>query len=174
MAQRSKKTQRAQYENLINFLENNPVLVTGKTRSSDPNKISNLWQAFANAENARGNGPPKTADQWKKIFNDWKVNTKKKSREIQVELNRTGGGVAVKKELTDLEERLLQLISSIHLGDPAIPDQLGGSTSQGVEVIDVPFEEENQYLTNEEEIIIEMEPPLEPALLDNTQGMSAR
>ncbi|KAF5275501.1 hypothetical protein FQR65_LT16634 [Abscondita terminalis] len=60
-----------------------------------------LWLTFANEENARGNGPPKT-----------------------------GGGPSCNKELTDLEERLFNLISKIHLGDPLIKDSPGGCSIQ--------------------------------------------
>ncbi|KAJ8972068.1 hypothetical protein NQ314_000392 [Rhamnusium bicolor] len=61
----------------------------------------------------------------KVIFNEWKINTRRKSREIMQNLGRTGGGEPINKKLSDIEERLLNLISKIHVGDDVIPDSLG-------------------------------------------------
>lgn len=57
---------------------------------------------------------------------EWKANTKRKSREIKIERLRTGGGKKKLKDLTDLEQRLLTLISCVHLGSDELPDSLGG------------------------------------------------
>ncbi|KAK4873299.1 hypothetical protein RN001_015328 [Aquatica leii] len=108
MARRLKKTTRVQYQNLIIFVEKNRNVIIGKTRSTDCENINSLWQKFASEENARGNGPVKSAKQWRKIFNEWKVNTKRKSREISL----GGHGQPSNKKLNLLEERLLQLISN--------------------------------------------------------------
>lgn len=53
------------------------------------------------------------------ILTEWKANTKRKSH--------TGGGPPSKKKLTDLKERLLSVITKIHLGDDLLPDTLGGN-----------------------------------------------
>ncbi|KAK4887447.1 hypothetical protein RN001_003718 [Aquatica leii] len=50
------------------------------------------------------------------------MNVKRKSRKLLLYKEGTGGGPASKKELTDLEEQLLQLISKIHLGDHEVMD----------------------------------------------------
>lgn len=39
-------------------------------------------------------------------------------------MNGTGGGPPINKSLTDLEEKLLSLISKIHLGDTSLDDSL--------------------------------------------------
>lgn len=44
-------------------------------------------------------------------------------------MNGTGGGEPTKKILTDLEERLLNLISKIHLGEQSLPDSFDVSNS---------------------------------------------
>ncbi|KAK4885527.1 hypothetical protein RN001_001798 [Aquatica leii] len=55
----------------------------------------------------------------------------KKSRKIYLHLTGTGGGAATEKKLNDIEERLLHLVSKIHLGDNnEIQDMLGVNTSQ--------------------------------------------
>lgn len=61
------------------------------------------------------------------ILTEWKANTKRKSREIFLIHHHTGGGPPSKKKLTDLEERLLSVITKIHLGDDLLPDTLGGN-----------------------------------------------
>ncbi|KAK4880510.1 hypothetical protein RN001_008656 [Aquatica leii] len=56
------------------------------------------------------------------VFNKWKMNVKRKSRKLLLYKEGTGGRPPSKKELTDLEEQLLQLISKIHLGDHEVMD----------------------------------------------------
>ncbi|KAK4885490.1 hypothetical protein RN001_001761 [Aquatica leii] len=85
---------------------------------------------FAASENASGNGPPKTAEQWRNIWTEWKYNVKKKSREMHLHLTGTGGRAATEKKLSDMEERFLNLISKIHLGDNEISDMLGVNISR--------------------------------------------
>ncbi|XP_031355248.1 uncharacterized protein LOC116179590 isoform X2 [Photinus pyralis] len=87
MAKRLKKTTRSQYEDLIKFVERNRILLRGKMKQNFAHKVDGLWQQFAALENPKGNGPPKNAFQWRKIFNEWKVNTKRKSKAIQLKLN---------------------------------------------------------------------------------------
>ncbi|KAB0793686.1 hypothetical protein PPYR_13306 [Photinus pyralis] len=111
MAKRLKKTTRSQYEDLIKFVERNRILLRGKMKQNFAHKVDGLWQQFAALENPKGNGPPKNAFQWRKIFNEWKVNTKRKSKAIQLKLN--GSEFSCNKQLTDLEEKLLILISNL-------------------------------------------------------------
>ena len=47
-------------------------------------------------------------------------------------LTQTGGGGASKKKLTDLEERLLALLSNIHLGEKTLPDELGTEVRENI------------------------------------------
>ncbi|KAK4882264.1 hypothetical protein RN001_005583 [Aquatica leii] len=103
---------------------------TCKSKPTECNLIKDLWKEFAASENASGNGLPKTAEQWRNIWTEWKYNVKKKSREIHLHLTSTGGGAATEKKLSDMEERLLHLISKIHLGDNEIPDMLGVNISR--------------------------------------------
>ncbi|KAK4881721.1 hypothetical protein RN001_005040 [Aquatica leii] len=125
MSKRQKKTTRFQYEELIVFVGSNKVLLHGKTKPLEANIIKNLWQTFATKMTLLSGGAMKSADQWKKIFVEWKVNVKRKSRSIKEEITGTGGGPKINKPLSDLEERLLNLISKAHLGDASLPDTLG-------------------------------------------------
>ncbi|KAK4882278.1 hypothetical protein RN001_005597 [Aquatica leii] len=60
----------------------------------------------------------------------WKINVKRKSRWIKEEIARTEGGPKINKLLSDLEERLLNLISKAHLGNASLPDSLGHEESR--------------------------------------------
>ncbi|KAK9708081.1 Myb/SANT-like DNA-binding domain [Popillia japonica] len=133
---RLSRTTHKQYEYLIQFLEQNSVITRGKSTPSEVSIIKDLWKKFAAEINSKNIGPFKTVDQWKRILTEWKANTKRKSH--------TGGGPPSKKKLTDLKERLLSVITKIHLGDDLLPDTLGGniaeSTSSTTGAIDVSFE----------------------------------
>ncbi|KAK5646816.1 hypothetical protein RI129_005280 [Pyrocoelia pectoralis] len=124
MAKRLSKTSYKQYEELLNFVVQNKIILSGKTKPLEAKKIESLWTEFAIHINGLGYGTQKTPQQWRHVFNEWKTNTKRKSRELRKEMNGTGGGPAVKKPLTDLEEKLLSIISYIHLGDNEVRDSM--------------------------------------------------
>lgn len=69
MAKRLPKTTKMQYEELLNFVEQNKILLRGKITASKADKIEKLWQEFAVKINAKGLGAPKTARQWRKVGN---------------------------------------------------------------------------------------------------------
>lgn len=64
---RMSKTTRPQYECLLGFLQNNKILLSGKTAPSEQKKISTLWHEFAVDVNSKCIGASKTAEQWKKV-----------------------------------------------------------------------------------------------------------
>ncbi|KAK4885934.1 hypothetical protein RN001_002205 [Aquatica leii] len=101
---------------IVLHAESNRILLTGKTKPSDSNKINFLWAKFTQKINSNALGPSKTADQWRK------VNVRRKSRSLEIERLETGGGPNSYKSLTDLEERLLSVITKIHLGDAELPE----------------------------------------------------
>ncbi|GJQ87715.1 hypothetical protein Trydic_g15940 [Trypoxylus dichotomus] len=53
-----------------------------------------------------------------------KGNVRRKGREILMQTIGTGGGPHTKKQLNELGERLLAVISKIHLGEESLPDDL--------------------------------------------------
>lgn len=69
MAKRLPKTTKKQYEELLNFVEKNKILLRGKITASKADKVEKLWQEFAIQINAKALGCPKTARQWRKVGN---------------------------------------------------------------------------------------------------------
>lgn len=67
MAKRLCKTSHKQYEELLNFVKNNKVILSGKTKPLETRKIVNLWSDFAAHINSLGYGPQKTGEQWRHV-----------------------------------------------------------------------------------------------------------
>lgn len=67
MTSRLKRTTNKQYEVLLDFVENNKILVHGKTRPAEADTVKKLWETFAQNINSLGIGPCKTGDQWKRV-----------------------------------------------------------------------------------------------------------
>lgn len=63
-AGRSQKTTTAQFEQLLNFVESYKDVLC--TNSNNSRKLK-LWQTFATEVNSKYLGPPKTAEQWRKV-----------------------------------------------------------------------------------------------------------
>lgn len=64
---RLKRTTAAQYETLLKFVEENKILLHGKTKPQESDMIKKLWEKFAAHINALGLGPVKLAHQWKNV-----------------------------------------------------------------------------------------------------------
>lgn len=64
---RLKRTTPAQYELLLNFVEENRILLHGKTKPQESDMIKKLWEKFAAYINPLGLGPVKLAHQWKNV-----------------------------------------------------------------------------------------------------------
>lgn len=60
-------------------------------------------------------GPTRNVKQWKQVFQEWTCNVKRKARNIYMHQIATGGGLPVPNIdiLTDLEERLLQMLAKV-------------------------------------------------------------
>lgn len=109
MAQRSKKTTKKQFEELITFIENHKVLVGGgRTKPRDEKVVEELWNHFASNVSNSEYGPVKSAKQWRKVWSEWKVNTKRKSREIEASKCKAE---ACSRVLNDLEMRVLAILN---------------------------------------------------------------
>ncbi|CAG4958815.1 unnamed protein product [Colias eurytheme] len=60
--------------------------------------------------NSDGTGDSRTEEKWRKVWSDFKNNVKKKWAKINRSAQGTGGGPAIQLTLTDLENRVLNLI----------------------------------------------------------------
>lgn len=67
MAKRLSRTTLLQYQELLQFVRANKVVLTGKTTLIDQKKIANLWEEFATSINSKGFGPVKNAEQWRRV-----------------------------------------------------------------------------------------------------------
>ncbi|CAG5052193.1 unnamed protein product [Parnassius apollo] len=68
------------------------------------------WEELAQLLNSDGSGDTKITEKWKKVWSDYKNNTKKKAARLNKAARGTGGGPAIHIKLTDLEQRVLNLI----------------------------------------------------------------
>jgi hypothetical protein len=57
------------------------------------------------------------------VFADLKTNTRRRARQKKYDVNGTGGGSAKVKPLTDIEERILNILSTVVIdGAPNVPE----------------------------------------------------
>ena len=67
-AKRSKKTTLRQYEIMLDFLENHPEMISGKTTDSfTPQRREKLWSDLSVCLNSVSYGPQKTPAKWRKV-----------------------------------------------------------------------------------------------------------
>ncbi|XP_044735779.1 uncharacterized protein LOC123297994 [Chrysoperla carnea] len=100
------KTTRKQYVELLNFVENNRILLKSKYGPREIYNVDVLWKQFETHINQLGLGPTKTARQWRKIWCEWKANTRRRSRL----LHKPEEGKTDVRELAHVEDRLLELL----------------------------------------------------------------
>lgn len=67
MSVRNKKTNKSQMEVIVNFLEQNRVLVTGKTHPLNPGELDDKWEELTVLLNSVENGARKEKKQWKTV-----------------------------------------------------------------------------------------------------------
>ncbi|KAJ8963695.1 hypothetical protein NQ314_005447 [Rhamnusium bicolor] len=119
---RSNRMTKSQKDFMVNFLEKNKFLLETNINQFELEKYNNSWKLLANELNKLP-GANKSIPQWKQALNEFKANTRRKARLIQIQHTGTGGGPKTEIDLTDLEERLLALLSKIViLGAPSIPE----------------------------------------------------
>ncbi|XP_065089351.1 uncharacterized protein LOC135710644 [Ochlerotatus camptorhynchus] len=87
---------------MVELMEEQPEIARGFARfNTGPH-----WEALAVELNSIGQ-PTKEAAAWKKVWFDWKSNTKRKLAHNRREQAATGGGPSKLIELTPLEERVV-------------------------------------------------------------------
>ncbi|KAM3955997.1 LOW QUALITY PROTEIN: uncharacterized protein ACR2FA_010052 [Aphomia sociella] len=103
------KTSYSQFATMVDFMERNGDLSkpTGGPRGRQ--WCIKKWKELAAILNSDGTGDSKSEEKWRKVWADWKNNTKKKSAKLNRSMRGTGGGPAL-KILTDLLQRVMALI----------------------------------------------------------------
>ncbi|XP_035439234.2 myb/SANT-like DNA-binding domain-containing protein 4 [Spodoptera frugiperda] len=108
---------------LIEFMESHGDLSRPQMGLQRKEQSEGLWQELAEILNAVGGGINQTADKWKWVWSDWKTKTIKKASVINRDIHGTGGGPSMGKPLSQLEERVLQIIGDSSItGNQAIQE----------------------------------------------------
>ncbi|CAB3257793.1 unnamed protein product [Arctia plantaginis] len=103
------KTSSSQFELMVTFMEQHGDL--SKLLSNARGRVSNFqkWEELTRLLNSDGSGCTKTTEKWKKVWSDYKNNTKKKAARLHRSANATGGGPAMFSKLSDFEQRVLKI-----------------------------------------------------------------
>ncbi|GLV38152.1 uncharacterized protein CBL_10119 [Carabus blaptoides fortunei] len=88
----------------IDFARNKLVGPEGKNTSN------NLWLVLSQQLNAAG--PEKNITKWQRVWVDFKMKVKKKASAIYSSQRKTGGGTEEDLKLTEVEEKVLHIISN--------------------------------------------------------------
>lgn len=112
---RNARTTKQQIDVIVNFLEDNKILIQGKVEPKDLQKVEALWVELTSLLNGTGKGPKRSVDEWKTVVKEFKNNVKKRCREVHVDKISTGGGPRKVKELSEVEERMMGLISKVSI-----------------------------------------------------------
>ncbi|RVE45297.1 hypothetical protein evm_010069 [Chilo suppressalis] len=103
------RTSNNQFEIMVDFIERNGDL----NKPADGRLAAAIkWTELANVLNLDTTVSSKPVGKWKKVWSDFKNNTKRKAAKISRAASGTGGGPACKLVLTDLEQRVLELIGT--------------------------------------------------------------
>nr|XP_012235043.1 PREDICTED: uncharacterized protein LOC105679549 isoform X1 [Linepithema humile] len=98
---------------LLQFMEENPRLISGKFFADFTYKDATiLWQKITNILNSC-NGVSKDWKSWRKCWQDLRSRSKMKQSKINAEQRKTGGGSESHLKLSPIEEATLNLISPI-------------------------------------------------------------
>ncbi|XP_053616903.1 uncharacterized protein LOC128678998 [Plodia interpunctella] len=104
------RTSPTQFVIMVEFMERNGDLAkpTGGPRGRQ--WATNKWRELAAKLNCDGTGDSRTEEKWRKVWTDFKNNTKRKAAKLNRSMTGTGGGPALKISLTDLEFRVLAIM----------------------------------------------------------------
>ncbi|XP_048488220.1 uncharacterized protein LOC119692884 isoform X2 [Plutella xylostella] len=103
------RTSHSQFAQIVDFMERNGDLSTPGNTALGRFTAATKWEELTDILNSDGSGMPKKVDKWKKVWSDYKNNTKKKAKRIQRATCCPEGGPKHVAPLTDLEKRVLVL-----------------------------------------------------------------
>ncbi|XP_055902899.1 uncharacterized protein LOC129939055 [Eupeodes corollae] len=105
-----KITKPAQFERLIDVLQQKPELARGKGQFGSTKRTQDEeWENIAVQLNIIG-PPSRTAKEWQRVWIHYKGNLKRKLANNKLNLKTTGGGTSQHITLTNLEESVVGLI----------------------------------------------------------------
>ncbi|KAK4882220.1 hypothetical protein RN001_005539 [Aquatica leii] len=134
------KVDEKHWEIIVNFVENYPVVATGKFQGPNGKvQYRKLWEELTLQLNSAGLGQ-RTTEKWQKTWTDFKYTLKKKASAYQQGLHQTGGGPAKIPKLTELEVRILNVLgTTFYAGLADIKEMgVGGNVENPEELLNVP------------------------------------
>ncbi|CAG9763560.1 unnamed protein product [Ceutorhynchus assimilis] len=116
---------REQKKVLIQFIEDHPELKTSKfSKDFTFKKGQALWEEISSILNAMP-GANKGWIKWRKTWHDIKNAVKTKSATIRRHLDQTGGGPPINEEITNEDQKILNLISPVVIeGMPEVAESM--------------------------------------------------
>ncbi|CAK1592776.1 unnamed protein product [Parnassius mnemosyne] len=104
------KTSSSQFDLMVTYMEQHGDL--SKLSNNARGRMASIknWEVLGQFLNSDGSGDTKSTEKWKKVWSDYKNNIKKKAARLHKAASGTGGGPATHGKLTDLEQRVLNLI----------------------------------------------------------------
>ncbi|XP_018394990.1 PREDICTED: uncharacterized protein LOC108773624 [Cyphomyrmex costatus] len=112
-----------QREILLTYMESHRELLQGRLSSKSESRrtMKDMWDDLANILNSSAEGPKKNSEEWRKSWNDWRMNVLKKETKRRNHSRGTGGGSPMKVNFTDIEEKLLELLTPEAAGIENVP-----------------------------------------------------
>ncbi|XP_045504453.1 uncharacterized protein LOC123701078 isoform X2 [Colias croceus] len=104
------RTSHPQYTIMVEFMEKHGDLSKPSGGPRGRHYVQQKWKELIDMLNSDGTGDSRTEEKWRKVWSDFKNNVKKKWAKINRSAQGTGGGPAIQLTLTDLENRVLNLI----------------------------------------------------------------
>ncbi|KAF5281737.1 hypothetical protein FQR65_LT14577 [Abscondita terminalis] len=137
---RKMKTTPEQYKLYLEMLESNIHFRENKVTPDNPTTVSDCWEKLKNNLNCSGS-PHRSVPEWKRVFTDWKSQTRKRARIGRNAMKETGNVGEPETELSELEKKLLHLTGNIVVeGIKGVPE-LGIDNIKNIE--DALIEERN-------------------------------
>ncbi|KAJ8936379.1 hypothetical protein NQ314_012384 [Rhamnusium bicolor] len=110
---------------IVDYMENNKIIVTGKCHPMEPDSLESKWDELEILLNNVPNGAIKDKKQWKCFLSEWKSKTRKKARLAIENPRKTGGGSYDTDQLTELEIRLMKICGWVSvLGCDELPEEI--------------------------------------------------
>ncbi|XP_034831527.1 uncharacterized protein [Maniola hyperantus] len=100
------RTSAQQFEQLVNFMERHGDLNKPADGPHGRIRAIQMWEDLSNLLNLDVSGDHKSIDKWKKVWSDFKNNTKRKAAKIQA------GGSGTKLAMSELEQRVLRIVQA--------------------------------------------------------------
>ncbi|CAG9781841.1 unnamed protein product [Diatraea saccharalis] len=131
---------------MVEFMEKNGDLSKPSGGPRGRHYIQLKWKELTQKLNSEGTGDFRSEEKWRKVWSDLKNNTKRKWAKINRAASGTGGGPALQLSLTDLENRVMQII--------------GVQAATGMEIVEAGFQQTEVHTPdipteNEHEAILE-------------------